>query len=81
VGDVQPALLDSFGARAPPEVVDAMRQTVANMLGTLPPQARRDATGRPLQGEGARGRGAAAPARRHRRTHACTHPGFAPARR
>jgi hypothetical protein len=40
VADVQPGLLDSFGARAPPEVVDAMRQTIANMLGTLPPQAR-----------------------------------------
>jgi hypothetical protein len=41
VADVQPALLESFTARAPSEVVDAMRQTVANMLGTLPPQARR----------------------------------------
>ena len=41
VADVQPGLLESFSNRAPPEVVDAMRQTIANMLGTLPPQVRR----------------------------------------
>jgi len=40
VADVQPGLLESFSTRAPPEVVDAMRQTIANMLGTLPPQVR-----------------------------------------
>ena len=45
VADVQPGLLESFSTRAPPEVVDAMRQTIANMLGTLPPQVRRGGLG------------------------------------
>ena len=38
VAEVEPEISESFDARAPPEVVDAMRQTVGNLLGTLPPQ-------------------------------------------
>lgn len=30
--------MDQFVQRAPSQVVEAMRQTVSNMLGTLPPQ-------------------------------------------
>ncbi|XP_078160878.1 uncharacterized protein LOC144556403 [Carex rostrata] len=38
VKNVQPEFLELFLKRAPPQVVDAMRQTVTNMIGTLPPQ-------------------------------------------
>ena len=35
---VQPAVLDSFSTQASPEVLDAMRHTVTNLVGSLPPQ-------------------------------------------
>jgi len=38
VQTVEPKIMDQFVSRAPTQVVDAMRQTVTNMLGTLPPQ-------------------------------------------
>ncbi|XP_057833842.1 uncharacterized protein LOC131044513 isoform X1 [Cryptomeria japonica] len=38
VRNVQPEFLELFVKRAPPQVVEAMRQTVTNMIGTLPPQ-------------------------------------------
>lgn len=38
VQDVQPQVMEQFADKAHPQVVDAMRQTVTNMLGTLPPQ-------------------------------------------
>ncbi|GBG72981.1 hypothetical protein CBR_g12699 [Chara braunii] len=38
VKTVQPEFMDRFIKHAPEQVVDAMRQTVTNMLGTLPPQ-------------------------------------------
>ncbi|KAG6549309.1 hypothetical protein Mapa_009295 [Marchantia paleacea] len=38
VKNVQPEFMEKFVKRAPEQVVDAMRQTVTNMLGTLPPQ-------------------------------------------
>ncbi|THF97781.1 hypothetical protein TEA_009510 [Camellia sinensis var. sinensis] len=38
VQSVQPEFMELFVKRAPQQVVDAMRQTVANMIGTLPPQ-------------------------------------------
>uniref|UniRef100_A0A0D9VN58 DUF760 domain-containing protein n=1 Tax=Leersia perrieri TaxID=77586 RepID=A0A0D9VN58_9ORYZ len=38
VKNVQPEFMDLFIKRAPPQVVDAMRHTVTNMIGTLPPQ-------------------------------------------
>ncbi|XP_076931872.1 uncharacterized protein LOC143597172 [Bidens hawaiensis] len=38
VKNVQPELMELFVKRAPQQVVDAMRQTVTNMVGTLPPQ-------------------------------------------
>ncbi|KAJ3691328.1 hypothetical protein LUZ61_020492 [Rhynchospora tenuis] len=38
VKNVQPEFMELFLKRAPPQVVDAMRQTVTNMIGTLPPQ-------------------------------------------
>ncbi|CAD5168704.1 unnamed protein product [Musa acuminata subsp. malaccensis] len=38
VKNVQPEFMELFVKRAPKQVVDAMRQTVANMIGTLPPQ-------------------------------------------
>ncbi|KAK9129273.1 hypothetical protein Sjap_009760 [Stephania japonica] len=38
VKNVQPEFMEVFVKKAPPLVVDAMRQTVANMIGTLPPQ-------------------------------------------
>ncbi|KAJ4849801.1 hypothetical protein Tsubulata_031519 [Turnera subulata] len=38
VKNVQPEFMELFVKRAPQQVVDAMRQTVANMIGTLPPQ-------------------------------------------
>ncbi|KAI8016250.1 hypothetical protein LOK49_LG05G03878 [Camellia lanceoleosa] len=38
VKSVQPEFMELFVKRAPQQVVDAMRQTVANMIGTLPPQ-------------------------------------------
>eukprot|EP00897_Mesotaenium_endlicherianum_P008616 jgi/Mesen1/7783/ME000408S06894 len=38
VKSVQPEIMDRFISRAPEPVVEAMRQTVTNMLGTLPPQ-------------------------------------------
>lgn len=38
VRNVQPEFMELFLKRAPQQVVDAMRQTVANMIGTLPPQ-------------------------------------------
>ncbi|KAK4275056.1 hypothetical protein QN277_018197 [Acacia crassicarpa] len=38
VKNVQPEFMDLFLKRAPQQVVDAMRQTVTNMIGTLPPQ-------------------------------------------
>ncbi|KAL4650358.1 hypothetical protein ACB092_01G082400 [Castanea dentata] len=38
VKNVQPEFMEMFVKRAPQQVVDAMRQTVTNMIGTLPPQ-------------------------------------------
>ncbi|KAL3638953.1 hypothetical protein CASFOL_016860 [Castilleja foliolosa] len=38
VQNVQPEFMEMFVKRAPQQVVDAMRQTVINMIGTLPPQ-------------------------------------------
>ncbi|KAK3231996.1 hypothetical protein Dsin_003877 [Dipteronia sinensis] len=38
VKNVQPEFMELFVKRAPQQVVDAMRQTVTNMIGTLPPQ-------------------------------------------
>ncbi|XP_010530335.1 PREDICTED: uncharacterized protein LOC104806922 [Tarenaya hassleriana] len=38
VQNVQPEFMELFVKRAPKNVVDAMRQTVTNMMGTLPPQ-------------------------------------------
>eukprot|EP00241_Pyramimonas_parkeae_P012562 CAMPEP_0114236192 /NCGR_PEP_ID=MMETSP0058-20121206/6701_1 /TAXON_ID=36894 /ORGANISM="Pyramimonas parkeae, CCMP726" /LENGTH=276 /DNA_ID=CAMNT_0001348101 /DNA_START=302 /DNA_END=1132 /DNA_ORIENTATION=- len=38
VQNVDPTIMDQFVQRAPSQVVEAMRQTVSNMLGTLPPQ-------------------------------------------
>nr|GLL30492.1 uncharacterized protein LOC109184501 [Ipomoea trifida] len=38
VQNVQPDFMELFIKRAPQQVVDAMRQTVTNMMGTLPPQ-------------------------------------------
>ncbi|KAI7749767.1 hypothetical protein M8C21_011141 [Ambrosia artemisiifolia] len=38
VKNVQPEFMELFVKRAPQQVVDAMRQTVTNMMGTLPPQ-------------------------------------------
>uniref|UniRef100_J3LIS9 Uncharacterized protein n=1 Tax=Oryza brachyantha TaxID=4533 RepID=J3LIS9_ORYBR len=38
VKNVQPEFMELFIKRAPPQVVDAMRHTVTNMIGTLPPQ-------------------------------------------
>ncbi|KAK7839506.1 udp-galactose/udp-glucose transporter 3 [Quercus suber] len=38
VKNVQPEFMEMFVNRAPQQVVDAMRQTVTNMIGTLPPQ-------------------------------------------
>ncbi|GAB2243562.1 hypothetical protein Droror1_Dr00023690 [Drosera rotundifolia] len=38
VKTVQPEFMELFVKRAPPQVVDAMRQTITNMIGTLPPQ-------------------------------------------
>ncbi|KAH9693776.1 hypothetical protein KPL70_016758 [Citrus sinensis] len=38
VKNVQPEFMELFVKRAPEQVVDAMRQTVTNMIGTLPPQ-------------------------------------------
>ncbi|XP_043712373.1 uncharacterized protein LOC122661119 [Telopea speciosissima] len=38
VKNVQPEFLELFVKRAPRQVVDAMHQTVTNMIGTLPPQ-------------------------------------------
>jgi len=38
VAEVKPAVMEEFTRDGSPEVVDAMRQTITNMLGTLPPQ-------------------------------------------
>lgn len=38
VKHVQPEFMELFVKRAPQQVVEAMRQTVTNMIGTLPPQ-------------------------------------------
>jgi hypothetical protein len=38
VKEVQPALIEQFMDLGPPAVVAAMRNTITNMLGTLPPQ-------------------------------------------
>ncbi|KAM0893180.1 hypothetical protein ACQ4PT_025271 [Festuca glaucescens] len=38
VRSVQPEFMELFVKRAPTQVVDAMRHTVTNMVGTLPPQ-------------------------------------------
>ncbi|XP_023642993.1 uncharacterized protein LOC17894091 isoform X2 [Capsella rubella] len=38
VQNVKPEFMEMFVKRAPKPVVDAMRQTVTNMIGTLPPQ-------------------------------------------
>ncbi|XP_037493678.1 uncharacterized protein LOC105635244 [Jatropha curcas] len=38
VKNVQPEFMELFVKRAPQQVVEAMRQTVTNMIGTLPPQ-------------------------------------------
>ena len=40
VNDVQPSVMDSFSNQASPEVLDAMRHTVTNLVGSLPPQVR-----------------------------------------
>lgn len=41
VTDVQPSVMESFSTQASPEVLDAMRHTVTNLVGSLPPQVRR----------------------------------------
>jgi hypothetical protein len=38
VREVQPALVEQFVENGPPAVVAAMKNTITNMLGTLPPQ-------------------------------------------
>jgi hypothetical protein len=38
VCEVQPALVEQFVENGPPAVVAAMKNTITNMLGTLPPQ-------------------------------------------
>lgn len=38
VRNIQPEFVGVFAQKAPKQVVEAMRQTVANMIGTLPPQ-------------------------------------------
>mgnify|MGYP001806742890 CR=1 FL=1 len=38
VREVQPALVEQFVEVGPPAVVSAMKNTITNMLGTLPPQ-------------------------------------------
>ena len=38
VREVQPALVEQFVTDGPPAVVAAMKNTITNMLGTLPPQ-------------------------------------------
>jgi len=38
VQEVQPQVMEQFVQSSDPQVVDAMRQTITNMLGTLPPQ-------------------------------------------
>jgi hypothetical protein len=38
VQNVKPEFMEMFVKRAPKHVVEAMRQTVTNMIGTLPPQ-------------------------------------------
>jgi len=38
VREVQPALVEQFVSDGPPAVVAAMKNTITNMLGTLPPQ-------------------------------------------
>jgi hypothetical protein len=38
VREVQPALVEQFVESGPPAVVSAMKNTITNMLGTLPPQ-------------------------------------------
>lgn len=38
VQEVEPAVMEAFEAQAPPPVLAAVHATVANMLGTLPPQ-------------------------------------------
>lgn len=38
VKNVQPDFMQLFMKRAPQQVVDAMRETITNMIGTLPPQ-------------------------------------------
>lgn len=38
VQEVEPAIVDQFQEIAPAQVIDAMTQTVSNMVGTLPPQ-------------------------------------------
>jgi hypothetical protein len=37
-GPVEPEHSEQFATRAPPEISDAMRQTVSNLIGNLPPQ-------------------------------------------
>ena len=36
VQEVKPQVMDQFTAQASPQVVDAMKQTISNMLGSLP---------------------------------------------
>ena len=36
VQEVEPQVMDQFTAQASPEIVDAMKQTISNMLGNLP---------------------------------------------
>lgn len=38
VEDVQPEVMEEFVKTAPPQVIEAMRHTITNMLGSLPPQ-------------------------------------------
>lgn len=38
VQDVEPQVMEQFAEQSPPQVVGAMKQTITNLLGTLPPQ-------------------------------------------
>lgn len=38
VREVQPLVMEQFSEQAPASIVGAMRQTISNMLGTLPPE-------------------------------------------
>ena len=38
VREVEPKVMEDFHEHTPPEVIDAMRTTITNLLGSLPPQ-------------------------------------------